>query len=147
MINRIILYLAMASAVLSWGRAVLVKGVSLSGGTPLVPAAVEEPEEPRYPEAWPVVCSGRVEAIDGEVDLYGQIAGPIAELRVTEGDFVPKGAVLAVIEGSREATDVGIAEGAVEAARARLARAQAGNGKEEVDQALFEVQSAAAALA
>src|SRR4051812_44575702 len=129
MINRIILYVAMASAAFSWGRALYVKGDSppsappppgpapgrggggaafswgraiyvkgyspLSASAPSGSAAGRDEEETTYPEAWPVVCSGRVEAVDGEVDIYGQIAGPIAEVRVTEGDFVPKGSVLA----------------------------------------------------
>jgi HlyD family secretion protein len=148
MTNRLILYLALGLAVFSWGRAFYVKGVTIPGDYP-AEAQVDRPvdEDPRYPEAWPVVCSGRVEAIDGEINVASQIAGPLTEVRVTEGDYVPKGAVLAVVEGTREANEVSIAEGALETARARLKRVQAGNGQEETDEARFQVRSTEATLA
>lgn len=148
MTNRLILYVALGLAVFSWGHALYVKGVTVTGEPPPeLPAATKDDGQPRYPEVWPVVCSGRVEAIDGEVDLHAQIAGPLTEVRVTEGDFVPKGAVVAVVEGAREIHELGIAEQSLETARARLKRVQAGNGKEEADEALFAARSADASLA
>lgn len=151
MTNRLILYLALALAVFSWGRAFYVQGVTVTGDLPSQapgpPGGNPGEAEARYPEAWPIVCSGRVEAIDGEVDVAAQIAGPLTEVRVTEGDYVPKGAVLAIVEGTREANEVSIAEGALETARARLRRVEAGNGKEEADEARHEVRSTEAALA
>jgi HlyD family secretion protein len=148
MINRIVLYVGISLAALSWGRAIYVRGFSALGDRPYeADAAKAREDESRYPDAWPIVCSGRVEASDGEVDIFGQIPGPLSEVRVTDGDFVPKGGVLAVIEGAREARDVEVAEVAVAGARAKLDRVVAGNGKEEIDEALFETQSAEALLA
>jgi multidrug resistance efflux pump len=98
------------------------------------------------PVAWKIICTGRVETIRGDVDVCAQIAGLLAEVRVQDGDVVNAGDILAVVEGGRETAEVRVAEAAVELARARLKQVQAGNGQEEIDQAVFELQSVQALL-
>jgi multidrug resistance efflux pump len=95
----------------------------------------------------PLVCSGRVEAVSGEVDVSAQIGGAIAELRVTEGSLVRMGDVLAVLEGARENAELTVAEANVRLARSKLDQLRAGPGKEEIAQSLFDVHSADAQLA
>ena len=94
-----------------------------------------------------IVCSGRVEPVRGEVDVSAQIEGQLAEVGVTEGDVVEQGDILAVLEGPRETAELSVAEANVAIARSRLGQVQAGNGPEEVQQALHEVEAQDALLA
>jgi HlyD family secretion protein len=93
-----------------------------------------------------IITSGRVETIDGEVDLAAEIGGRLAEVRVREGDAVKKGEVLAVLQGDRQIVDVTIAEENVALAKSRLARLIAGNGAEEIAQALASAKAIQAEL-
>jgi multidrug resistance efflux pump len=93
-----------------------------------------------------IVCSGRVEPARGEVDVSSQIEGQLAEVRVSEGDAVKEGEILAVLEAPREAAEHSVAEANVAIARARLERIQAGNGQEEIQQALHELEAQEAVL-
>jgi HlyD family secretion protein len=110
-------------------------------------AAAAAQERPPETTLRPVVCSGRVEALSGEVDVSAQIAGTIAELKVTEGDTVQKGEVLAVLQGSREMAELSVAESNVVLARSKLNQLLAGPGKEEIEQALSDVRAVEAQLA
>ena len=94
-----------------------------------------------------VVCSGRVESIHGEVDVSALIAGRLEEVRVTEGDTVLEGDILAVLEGGRENRELRTAEANVGVARLKLQQVQAGNGKEEIQQAYDEMKALEARLA
>jgi multidrug resistance efflux pump len=94
-----------------------------------------------------IVCSGRVESIHGEVEVSSLIAGRLEELRVTEGDTVHEGDILAVLEGGRETGELRTAEANVAVARLTLERVQAGNGKEEVEQAYDDMKALEARLA
>jgi len=93
-----------------------------------------------------VICSGRVEAIDGEVDVAAQIAGQLAEVRVREGDRVEEGEVIAVLDASRQTAQLGVAEQSVSVAAAQVSRLERGNGEEEIDEARLASQSLAAQL-
>jgi HlyD family secretion protein len=93
-----------------------------------------------------IVCSGRVEATQGEIDVTAQITGNLAAVNVTEGDRVRKGDVLAEVEGLREAAEAVSARASVALARSRLAQVQAGSGKEEQEQAQHEVDAVEAEL-
>ena len=94
-----------------------------------------------------IVCSGRAESIHGEVEVSAQIAGRLAEVRVTDGDSVREGDILAVLEGARESEELGTAEANVAVARLRLQQVQAGNGKEEIEQAYNDMMALEARLA
>ena len=94
-----------------------------------------------------VVCSGRVESVHGEVEVSALIAGRLEEVRVTEGDSVREGDILAVLEGARETEELRTAEANVAVARLKLEQVQAGNGKEEIDQAYEDVRALEAQLA
>jgi HlyD family secretion protein len=94
-----------------------------------------------------IITSGRVETIDGEVDLAAEIGGRLAEVRVREGDSVKKGQVLAVLQGDRQIVDVTVAEENVALAKSRLARLIAGNGAEEIARALSSAKAIEAELA
>jgi multidrug resistance efflux pump len=98
---------------------------------------------PRFRE---VVCSGRVEAGRGEVDVTAQVAGQLAEVRVREGSFVDKGSILAVLEAGRQIAGLGIAEKSVQLAKVQLERLIAGNGDEEIAEALAAANAVKAEL-
>ena len=61
--------------------------------------------------------------------------------------MVEQGDILAVLEGPRETAELSVAEANVAIARSRLGQIQAGNGPEEVQQALHEVEAQDALLA
>jgi multidrug efflux pump subunit AcrA (membrane-fusion protein) len=94
-----------------------------------------------------IVCSGRVESVQGEVEVSALISGRLEEVRVTEGDSVREGDILAVLEGGRQARELTTAEASVAVARLKLQRVQAGNGKEEIEQAYDDMKALEARLA
>ncbi len=100
-------------------------------------------EQPAASPATPPVLlgTGIVEPVAGEVDVFGQIAGEIEELRVREGDTVETGQVVAVLDARREAAAVAAAEAEAALARAELAHLKAGVGQEERDEARFAVEA------
>src|SRR5688572_27818578 len=57
-----------------------------------------------------IVCSGRVEAVTGEIDVAPLVAGTLTQVRVREGQYVEKGALVAVLDGARQAADREVAE-------------------------------------
>lgn len=93
-----------------------------------------------------IVCSGIVEAVHGNVDVLAEINGQLSEVFVQEGDVVAEGEILAVLDSSRQAADLAVAEANVRRARAELERLEAGNGKEEIEQAFAAVRAAEAEL-
>jgi multidrug resistance efflux pump len=115
---------------------------SYQGQGPPASAEVERPRRPRT-----IVCSGRVESIGGEVEVSALIAGRIEELKVTEGDTVRAGDILAVLEGGRQIEELRTAEANVAVARLKLQQVQAGNGKEEIEQAYDDMKAHEARLA
>jgi multidrug resistance efflux pump len=72
-----------------------------------------------------LVCTGRVEAVDGELEVSAQMSGTIISIKVKEGDWVTSGTVLAELDARRE-------KAAHDLALAKLARVKAGIGKEEI---------------
>src|SRR5437016_1378424 len=84
----------------------------------LAPAARPRPAIERRPRM--VVCSGRVESIHGEVEVSALIAGRLEEVRVTDGDTVEQGDILAVLEGGRQTEELRVAEANVAVARLKL---------------------------
>jgi HlyD family secretion protein len=138
-------------AALAFGStAVLVKPSLLPGGftSPAYerpPAAAPRPAVEQRPRM--VICSGRVESVQGEADVSALIAGRLEEVRVTEGDTVQQGDILAVLEGGRQAEELRVAEANVEVARRRLRQVEAGNGKEEIEQAYEDLRAYEARLA
>jgi multidrug efflux pump subunit AcrA (membrane-fusion protein) len=115
----------------------------LQADPPAVATSGSEPQDAGFQQ---IICSGRVEPVNGEVEVSAQIAGRIVEMRVNDGDAVQKGQILAVMEGARQAADLGVAAADVEVARSKLQQLVAGPGKEEIDQALFDVRSVDAQL-
>lgn len=93
-----------------------------------------------------VICSGRVEAVGGEVDVASVIGGRLEEVRVREGEAVKQGQVLAVLEGQRQKADGAVAQENVRLAKAKLTRLIAGNGGEEIAQALAAAKAVEAEL-
>lgn len=86
-----------------------------------------------------LVCVGRVEPVDGEIEVSAQMSGTLTALPVKEGEWVTKGAVLAEVDAPREKT-------ALELASAKLARVKAGYGKEELAAADASREAVAAEL-
>ncbi len=72
-----------------------------------------------------LVCVGRVEPVDGEIEVSSEMSGTLAAVYVKEGDWVTNGTVLAEVDAPRE-------KAALDLALANLARVKAGNGKEEI---------------
>ena len=72
-----------------------------------------------------LVCVGRVEPVDGEIEVSAQMSGTLVAVRVKEGDWATNGTVLAEVDAPRE-------QAALYLAVAKLARVKAGNGKVEI---------------
>ncbi len=72
-----------------------------------------------------LVCVGRVEPVDGEIEVCAQIAGTLSAVHVKEGQWVKAGTLLAEVDAPRE-------QAALDLALAKLARVKAGSGKEEI---------------
>jgi len=72
-----------------------------------------------------LVCVGRVEPVNGEVEVSAQMSGTLVAVKVKEGEWVTTGTILAEVEASRE-------KAALDSAVAKLVRVKAGNGKEEI---------------
>jgi multidrug efflux pump subunit AcrA (membrane-fusion protein) len=72
-----------------------------------------------------LVCVGRVEPVDGEIEVCAQIAGSLSAVHVKEGQWVKAGTLLAEVDAPRE-------QAALDLALAKLARMKAGHGKEEI---------------
>jgi multidrug resistance efflux pump len=89
-----------------------------------------------------IICTGRVEATEGEIDVMPQLSGELEQVLVTEGDRVEKGDLLAMIDARREAAAVSVAEANLGVARAELDRVLAGSGEEEIQAAARAVESA-----
>jgi multidrug resistance efflux pump len=87
-----------------------------------------------------LVCVGRVEPVDGEVEVCAQMSGALTAVFVKEGDWVTNGTVLAEVDARREKAALGLA-------LAKLARVKAGNGKEEIGAAEAGRDAIAAELA
>jgi len=89
-----------------------------------------------------IICTGRVEATEGEIDVMPQLSGELEEVLVSEGDRVKKGELLAVIDARREAAAVSVTEANLNVARAELDQVLAGSGEEEIQAASRTVESA-----
>jgi HlyD family secretion protein len=87
--------------------------------------AVAAAEPNPAPDIQKLVCVGRVEPVDGEVEVSAQMSGTLIAVRVKEGDWVTNGAVLTEVDAPREKAALGLA-------LAKLARVKAGNGAEEI---------------
>lgn len=72
-----------------------------------------------------LVCVGRAEPVNGEVEVCAQMSGTLTAVFVKEGDWVTNGTVLAEVDARQE-------KAALDLALAKLARVKAGNGKEEI---------------
>ena len=92
------------------------------------------------PVASRLVCVGRVEPVDGEVEVSAQMSGTLTGVFVKEGDWVTNGTVLAEVDARQE-------KAALDLALAQLARVKAGNGKEEIAAAEANRDAIAAELA
>lgn len=92
------------------------------------------------------VCTGMVEASGGQIDVFAQMPGELIDVGVHEGDTVRKGQVLAVLDARRQEAETAVAAAAVAMAQAKLKRIRAGVGKEEKQEALFDVEAVAALL-
>jgi len=90
-----------------------------------------------------VFASGTIEAT--EVDVSTKVGGRILRLLVREGDDVQAGQVIAVLDGKELDAQVLQAQGAYEAAQARLAELLRGAREEEVRQAQAQLGQAQAA--
>lgn len=80
-----------------------------------------------------IFASGTIEAT--EVDVSAKVSGRVLKLLVDEGDTVQVGQVIAVLDGKEIQAQVAQAQGAYEAAQARLAELLRGAREEEIRQA------------
>ena len=100
----------------------------------------------KKPEPAQAVCTGMVEAVGGEIDIFAQMPGELVELDVREGQAVQKGQVVAVVDARRQEAEIAVAAAAVTCAEAKLKRTEAGVGNEEKQEALFNAEALAALL-
>src|SRR5438874_658138 len=99
--------LAFGSAAIFF-RPGLLPEIGSSSSYQSAPSPPAKPALDRRPRM--IVCSGRVESIRGEVEISAQIAGRLEEVRVTDGDKVHEGDILAVLEGGRQFEELKVAE-------------------------------------
>jgi multidrug resistance efflux pump len=92
------------------------------------------------PVASRLVCVGRVEPVDGELEVCAQMSGTLTAVFVKEGNWVTNGTILAEV-------DAPIEKAALDLAQAQLGRVKAGNGKEEIAAAEANRDAIAAELA
>ncbi|MCC6442913.1 MAG: HlyD family efflux transporter periplasmic adaptor subunit [Armatimonadetes bacterium] len=90
-----------------------------------------------------IAANGTIEAT--EIDIAPKVAGRIVEMTVEEGDPVKAGQVVAVLEGEDLAAQVDQAQGAYDAARARLEDLLRGTRPEQIRQAQAALSQAEAA--
>jgi len=90
-----------------------------------------------------IFASGTIEAT--EVDVSAKVSGRVLKLLVDEGDTVQAGQVLALLDGKEIQAQVAQAQGAYEAAQARLAELLRGAREEEIRQAQANLAQAQAA--
>ncbi len=128
-------------------------GLAVYDGTLPVPGWQKAPpppgttaSEPAKPGPVQTVCTGMVEATGGEIDVFAQMPGELVEVRVRDGETVHKDQVLAVLDARRQEAEIAVAAAAVSCAEAKLKQIQAGVGKEEKQEALFNVEAVAALL-
>jgi multidrug resistance efflux pump len=91
-----------------------------------------------------VAGNGIVEPAGRESKLAGRAAGVVARLAVSEGDYVPEGAVLVELESASERAAVATAEAEVALASAELTRTTRGLRREDVDAVVAEADAAKA---
>ena len=84
------------------------------------------------------VANGRVEV--EHVEIAAKLPGRIAEIRVVEGDFVTKGAVIARLDTAELRAQLAAAEAAIERASASIARAEADIAIREAELDLAEIE-------
>jgi multidrug resistance efflux pump len=84
-----------------------------------------------------VVCVGRVEPVDGEVEVCARMTGTLVKIYAKEGQRVKAGDVLAEVEAPMEAASLALE-------LARVARMKAGSGAEEIEEAEASVAEAKA---
>jgi multidrug resistance efflux pump len=82
---------------------------------------------------------GRVEPVDGEIEVSAQMAGTLEAVQVKEGDWVEKGTLLATVMADREQAQLRLAQ-------ARLARVKAGVGAEEIAAVIYQREALEAEL-
>ena len=104
-----------------------------------------QPEQPP-PRERRIICTGLVEATEGEIDVMPQLSGELEKVHVTEGDWVREGALLAVIDARREAALVAVARANLEVAQAELDRVLAGAGEQEIQASARAVEAAEAVV-
>src|ERR1035438_1922941 len=56
-----------------------------------------------------VICVGRIEPVNGEVELSAQMSGTLTAVLVKEGDWVTNGMILAEVDARREKAAVDLA--------------------------------------
>jgi len=77
--------------------------------------------------------------VDGEVEVSAEMAGTLEAVRVKEGDWVERDAILATVDARREKAQLDLAQ-------ARLARVRAGYGAEEIAAAVHQREALEADL-
>ena len=91
----------------------------------IAPFTLHSADNARLTDGKRIICVGRVEPIDGEIEVSAQISGTLIAVPLREGEWVSAGAVLAEIDAPRE-------RAALELTQAKLARVKAGRGVEEI---------------
>jgi multidrug resistance efflux pump len=132
-----ILYLALFLA--AGGAAIGV--MSHARGTAATPAAAAATD----PDA--ICAAGKVEPVSEEVKIGSQVSGVLREVPVSEGQRVPKGGVIAVLENGDYAARVSEAQATLAIRQAELDRVVNGAREQERREAAASVDEERAVLA
>jgi HlyD family secretion protein len=84
------------------------------------------------------VANGRVEV--ERVDIAAKLPGRVAEIRVKEGDFVERGAIIAQLDTAEMRAQLAAAEASVQRATAAIARSEADIAVREAEHNLSELE-------
>lgn len=92
----------------------------------------------------PISVSGNIEITDAEMSF--KLPGLVIDRKVSEGERVSKGQIIALLDTSELVREVALRRGEVEAARAALAELEAGSRHQELAQARATMEKAQARL-
>lgn len=110
------------------------------------PVAQPVAEPARSPYAAVIAGAGIVEARSRNISIGAQVGGVVVDLRVEVGGAVKRGDILFVVDDRRERANLAVAEAALAASRAELARLEALPRAEDLPPSRAAVEVASAQL-
>ena len=137
--RRRLLYIALISAAGVLAVAAMIHGRGRAGSIPAV--------SPQAADAGAICAAGKVEPVSEEIKIGSQLSGVLREVPAVEGQYIPKGGVIAALENSDYAARVNEAQATLAIRQAELDRIVNGARDQERREAAAAVDEARAVLA